>query len=49
MTTFIDADGHVEESTAMFSRLEEEYYPPETRGPGRVPICYAYDYGAGKA
>ena len=32
----IDADGHVEESTAMFSRLEEKYY-------SRRPIALSFD------
>jgi len=46
MTTFIDADGHVEESTAMFSRLEEEYYP---RRP--LPLGFGQDtiYGPNNA
>jgi len=34
--TVIDADGHVEESTAMFSLLEKEYYP-------RRPLALGFD------
>ena len=36
--TVVDADGHVEESVAMFGRLEKEYYDRRPLALGSGPI-----------